>query len=65
MKANIGNLDRALRIVAGLTLIALAFAGTIGLWGYIGIVPLATGALRYCPAYGLFGWRTCPMHHIE
>lgn len=59
MKANVGSVDRALRIVVGLMLIALAVLGKIGPWGYIGIVPLATGALRVCPAYSLFGWNTC------
>jgi len=61
MKTNVGNLDRILRIVAGLLLIALAATGTIGLWGWIGIVPLATGLLGSCPAYSLLGIKTCPM----
>jgi O-antigen ligase len=61
MKANVGTLDRALRIVAGLALIALAVTGTIGLWGYLGVVLLATGVFRFCPAYPLLGLNTCPM----
>lgn len=61
MKTNVGNLDRILRIVAGLLLIALAATGTIGVWGWIGIVPLATGLLGSCPAYSLLGIKTCPM----
>ncbi len=61
MKANIGTVDRVLRIVAGLALIALAATGTIGAWGYIGVVPLLTGALRFCPVYTLLGVRTCPL----
>ena len=61
MKTNVGNLDRILRIVAGLLLIALAATGTIGLRGWIGIVPLATGLLGSCPAYSLLGIKTCPM----
>ena len=61
MKTNVGNLDRILRIVAGLLLITLAATGTIGLWGWIGIVPLATGLLGSCPAYSLLGIKTCPM----
>lgn len=62
MKANIGSLDRILRIVVGIALIALAITGTIGAWGWIGIVPLATGIMRSCPAYSLFGMSTCPMN---
>lgn len=56
---NVGTADRIARIVAGLVLIALALTGTIGAWGYIGIVPLVTGFMRFCPAYSLFGIRTC------
>ena len=61
MKSNVGGIDRMLRIVLGLVLIALAAAGTVGLWGWIGIVPLATGAIGWCPPYALFGWSTCAM----
>ena len=61
MKANVGTIDRVLRIVAGLVLIGLAVSGKIGLWGYIGIVPLATGLFRFCPVYPLIGLNTCPM----
>lgn len=61
MKANVGGLDRLIRIVAGLVLIALTAMGSIGLWGLIGIVPLATGLFRFCPAYSLFGLNTCPL----
>jgi hypothetical protein len=59
MNANVGNLDRAIRILVGLALIALAVLGKVGPWGYVGIVPLATGLFRYCPAYSLLGVRTC------
>jgi Inner membrane protein YgaP-like, transmembrane domain len=59
MKVNVGNVDRIVRIVAGLALIGLAVAGTIGPWGYIGIVPLLTGLTRVCPAYSLVGVDTC------
>jgi len=59
MKVNVGGIDRTLRIVAGLALIGLAIAGTIGPWGYIGIVPLLTGTFRMCPAYLPFGFSTC------
>jgi len=59
MKTNAGTLDRTLRIVAGIALVALAATGTVGAWGWIGVVPLATGLLGYCPAYSLFGINTC------
>lgn len=58
---NVGTLDRILRIVVGLALLSLVFVGPQTLWGLIGIVPLATGLLRTCPAYTLLGLRTCPL----
>jgi O-antigen ligase len=61
MKLNVGGADRILRIVAGLILIALAVTGTVGYWGWIGVVPLLTGVFRFCPAYTLLGVNTCPM----
>ena len=60
MKANVGGMDRILRIVAGLALIGLTLTGTIGAWGWIGVVPLATGAVGFCPLYPLLGLNTCP-----
>ncbi|GGE34677.1 membrane protein [Halopseudomonas oceani] len=59
MKANVGTIDRVLRILVGVLLIALTLTGTIGLWGWIGVVPLATGAFRFCPLYPLLGINTC------
>ena len=59
-KINEGTVDRALRIVAGLALIALALVGTIGAWGYIGIILLLTGAVGMCPIYSLLGLSTRP-----
>lgn len=59
MTHNVGSVDRAIRIIAGLVLIGLAATGTIGVWGYIGIVPLATGLIGWCPAYLPFGIKTC------
>ena len=59
MKANVGSVDRALRIIAGVVLVVLAATGAIGLWGWIGIVPILTGTTRFCPAYLPFGFSTC------
>ncbi|CAI8930307.1 Protein of unknown function [Pseudomonas arsenicoxydans] len=59
MKANIGTIDRSLRIIAGLLLIGLSLSGVIGVWGWIGLVPLATGIFRFCPVYTLLGIKTC------
>ena len=61
MQFNVGTLDRAVRIVAGLALISLALSDVIGVWGYIGIVPLVTGLLSSCPLYSVFGVSTCSM----
>lgn len=61
MKHNVGGVDRILRILVGLAFIALAATGTVGAWGYIGIVPLLTGLVRVCPAYSLLGVNTCPL----
>ncbi|MFZ2854943.1 MAG: DUF2892 domain-containing protein [Rhodocyclaceae bacterium] len=61
MKTNVGGIDKVLRIAAGIALIALAATGNIGVWGYIGIVPLFTGLIGWCPAYTLLGIKTCPM----
>lgn len=61
MKSNVGGIDRILRIVLGLVLIGLAATGTVGAWGWIGLVPLATGALRFCPLYPLLGFSSCPV----
>lgn len=59
MTINEGNIDRLLRIVAGVGLIGLALAGIGTPWTWIGILPLATGAIGWCPAYSLFGMNTC------
>jgi hypothetical protein len=60
MKTNVGGIDRVLRIVLGLALIGLTLAGTIGVWGWIGLVPLATAAIGFCPLYPMLGISTCP-----
>ncbi len=59
MNANVGSVDRTVRIVAGLGLIGATLTGVIGVWGFVGIVPLATGLFRFCPAYLPFGLNTC------
>jgi Protein of unknown function (DUF2892) len=56
---NVGNVDRILRIIVGLFLIALVFVGPQTAWGWIGLVPLLTGLAGRCPAYSLIGVNTC------
>ena len=57
---NIGSIDRLLRIVAGLILISLVFIGPQTPWGWIGVIPLGTALIGWCPAYSLFKFRTTP-----
>ncbi|CAM3643287.1 DUF2892 domain-containing protein [Polynucleobacter brandtiae] len=59
MKCNIGTMDRIMRISAGLILIGLAVGNVIGSWGWIGIVPLATGLIKFCPLYPILGLNSC------
>lgn len=61
MKLNVGGADRVIRIVLGLALIGLTLTGNIGLWGWLGLVPLATGAIGWCPPYAMLGFNTCAM----
>jgi hypothetical protein len=61
MSANVGSLDRVLRIVLGLALLSLVFIGPQTMWGLVGLVPLGTALIGFCPAYALFGIRTCPL----
>ncbi len=61
MNPNVGGIDRVLRVILGVVLVALAVMGTIGPWGWIGLVPLATAALGVCPLYTVLGFSTCPM----
>lgn len=61
MTPNVGGIDRVLRVIIGVLLVALAVMGTIGPWGWIGLVPLATAALGVCPLYTVLGFSTCPM----
>ncbi|AIA56808.1 YgaP family membrane protein [Acidithiobacillus caldus] len=61
MRVNEGSIDRFLRVVIGIVLIALVFVGPKTPWGWVGIVPLVTGLAGFCPAYALFGIRTCKL----
>ena len=62
MKANVGSIDRILRIAVGIALLALLFIlpGNARWWGLIGLLPLASGLFSFCPAYTLLGINTCP-----
>ena len=62
MRSNEGMLDRGLQVAGGLALIGLAAAGVVGAWGYIGAVPLLTGAVGMCPLYSILGINTCPVN---
>lgn len=61
MSRNVGTIDRVLRIIVGLALIAGAATGTIGVWGWIGVVPILTALVGFCPAYTLLGLNSCPL----
>ena len=61
MTRNVGGIDKVLRIAVGILLILLALTGTIGAWGWIGVLPLATGLFNFCPAYKLLGMNTCKL----
>ncbi len=62
MNTNIGSIDKILRIIVGLILISLVFIGPQTRWGWIGIIPLATALINWCPLYSLLGISTCPLH---
>jgi hypothetical protein len=59
MTPNVGATDRIVRIVAGLVLIGLSATNAVGWWGWLGIVPLATGIVGWCPPYAMLGFSTC------
>ena len=58
---NVGGIDKGVRIALGLALIALVFVGPQTPWGWIGLVPLVTGLIGFCPLYKLIGVNTCPV----
>lgn len=66
MAANVGGIDRILRIVAGIAVLSLYFMldGNARYWALLGFVPLLTGLFRFCPAYSLLGISTCPMKRV-
>ena len=64
MKSNVGGIDRILRIVIGAVLVVLAATGQVGLWGWIGLLPLATGLTGWCPPYSLLGINTCKNRNL-
>jgi hypothetical protein len=59
MKCNSGGIERSIRVLVGLILITLAATGTVGMWGWVGAIPLLTGIFGFCPAYTLMGMNTC------
>jgi hypothetical protein len=59
MTPNVGTIDRTLRLIVGISLVAAAALGYIGVWGYLGILPILTGSFKFCPAYLPFGLSTC------
>ena len=59
MKSNVGSIDRVLRIIVGAALVVLAATGTVGAWGYVGLLPLLTGLMGWCGLYTLLGKSTC------
>jgi len=64
MKSNVGGMDRILRIVIGAVLVLLAVTGQVGAWGWIGLLPLATGLSGWCPPYSLLGINTCKNRNV-
>lgn len=60
MKRNVCGIDRVIRIVLGLALIIAAARGTIGGWGWLGVLVVASGAFSFCGLYRLLGFSTCP-----
>ena len=61
MRLNVCGIDRFLRVTIGLVLVGLTLSGKIGVWGWVGLLPLLTGVFKFCPAYAIFGLQTCPL----
>ena len=59
MKQNVHNTERVVRVIVGLAIISLVFIGPQSAWGWVGLIPLATGIIGWCPPYALFGFSTC------
>lgn len=59
MKANIHSIERVVRIALGLLLVSLAFVGPANLWFLLGLIPIATGVIGWCPPYAMLGINTC------
>jgi membrane protein implicated in regulation of membrane protease activity len=59
MRSNVGGIDRIVRVLLGIVLVGLAATGTVGWWGWLGVVPLATGLVGWCPPYAMLGFSTC------
>ncbi|PUE06675.1 hypothetical protein B9Z51_12020 [Limnohabitans sp. T6-5] len=59
MNQNIGGIERIVRVLVGLVMVGLTLAGQIGVWGWLGLVPMATGLIGWCPPYSLIGINTC------
>jgi Protein of unknown function (DUF2892) len=60
MKVNVGSTDSTIRIIVGMILIGMTAIHAIDIWGWIGVVPLLTGIIKFCPAYAIFGISSCP-----
>lgn len=63
MKTNAGNFDRGIRILIGIAVLSLVFLGPQTAWGWVGLVPLITGVVGFCPLYKVLGVNTCPIEH--
>jgi hypothetical protein len=59
MKANVGGIDQILRIIVGIALVVAVGTGLLGAWAWVGVIPLATGLMRFCPLYPILGISTC------